>query len=187
MIDSLFVPIRCITHITKIGNMIRDARKDFLHKGSWHKFKGYAYSQLHKMDIKNPKEGTKRHKLVQEHGYDTKFAYHVPRLLGEVEQILAEGDIDLERNREQLKSIRRGEWSIDDIKDLFQRKEKDLEKLYHDSPLPYGPNEEKIKQLLLDCLEEYFGRLDKCVVNPDAATQAISDIQKIIERVNRNE
>jgi hypothetical protein len=29
-----------------------------------------------------------------------KFAYHVVRLIGEVEQILTEGDIDLRRNRE---------------------------------------------------------------------------------------
>ena len=29
--------------------MIRDARRLFLHKGAWWKFKGYAYSQLHKM------------------------------------------------------------------------------------------------------------------------------------------
>jgi hypothetical protein len=32
--------------------MVRDARKMFLHKGSWHKFKGYAYSQISKMSVK---------------------------------------------------------------------------------------------------------------------------------------
>jgi predicted nucleotidyltransferase len=52
MIDSLFTPTRAVLHCTEVGNMVRDARKMFLHKGSWHKFKGYAYSNLHKMDTK---------------------------------------------------------------------------------------------------------------------------------------
>jgi predicted nucleotidyltransferase len=54
MIDSLFTPINCVLHTTQIGNMVRDARKDFLHKGSWPKFKGYAWSQLAKLKTKCP-------------------------------------------------------------------------------------------------------------------------------------
>lgn len=52
MIDSLFTPQNCVLHITPIGNMVRENRKMFLHKGSWHKFKGYAYSSMHKCNIK---------------------------------------------------------------------------------------------------------------------------------------
>lgn len=53
MIDSLFVPVHCVTHITAAGSILRDARKSFLHKGSYHKFKGYAYSQMHKIRTKD--------------------------------------------------------------------------------------------------------------------------------------
>ena len=52
MIDSLFVPAFAVLHCTAVGNMVRDNRKLFLHKGAWHKFKGYAYSQLHKARLK---------------------------------------------------------------------------------------------------------------------------------------
>lgn len=52
MIDSLFVRENCILHQTKIAQHVRDNRKLFLHKGSWYKFKGYAYSQMHKMGIR---------------------------------------------------------------------------------------------------------------------------------------
>ncbi len=48
MIDSLFVPQNCILHITQVGNMVREQRHLFLHKGCWHKMKGYAYSQMNK-------------------------------------------------------------------------------------------------------------------------------------------
>lgn len=56
MIDSLFTPQRCVLHSTNIGNMIRDNRAIFLHKGCWHRFKGYAYSQMNKADTKTQKD-----------------------------------------------------------------------------------------------------------------------------------
>jgi hypothetical protein len=55
MIDSLFTPHDCVRHITKIGQMVRDSRKLFLHKGSWHKFRGYSYSNLAKLSTKHKK------------------------------------------------------------------------------------------------------------------------------------
>lgn len=181
MIDSLFTPANCVLHITKLGNMVRENRKIFLHKGAWHKFKGYAYSQLHKMTTKDPIG--QRKKIIETYGYDVKFAYHVVRLLNEVEQILIEGDIDLQRNREQLKSIRRSEWKESDIREYFAAKEKDLEKLYLESTLPYSPDEAKIKKLLLECLEEHYGNLSDAIITPDKATAALQEIQNILEKV----
>lgn len=49
MCDSLFVPQRCVLFASKIGQMVRDNRKIFLHKGSYHKFRGYAYASLSKL------------------------------------------------------------------------------------------------------------------------------------------
>jgi predicted nucleotidyltransferase len=180
MIDSLFTPLRCVLHSTEIGNMVRDNRKIFLHKGSWHKRKGYAYSQLHKMDNKNP-EG-KRKLLVEKYGYDVKFAYHVLRLVNNAEQILLEGDLDLTRDREQLKSVRRGEWKQEDIRKWFEERETSLEKVYMESKLQHSPDEEQIKQLLMNCIEHHYGSLDKCVVNVDAATKCIDEIKQTIDK-----
>ena len=131
IIDSLFTPRRCVLSSTSIGEYLREHRTDFLHKGSWHKFKGYAYSQLNKIRTKTPTG--KRAELVEAHGFDVKFAYHVVRLLLEVEQILVAKDIDLERDREQLKAIRRGEWTLPQLDEWAQTKEKQLEALYHES------------------------------------------------------
>jgi hypothetical protein len=114
-----------------------------------------------------------------------KFAYHVVRLLNEVEQLLTEGDIDLMRNREQLKSIRRGEWTEQQVRDYFTRKEAELETLYQNSTLPVGPDEAQVKQLLLCCLEEHYGSLEKCVVNPDEAVQALREVAAVLERHRR--
>lgn len=182
MIDSLFTASNMVISSTKISDMVRDQRKIFLHKGAWHRFKGYAYGQMKKLENKKPVLGSVRAERVKKHGFDSKFAYHSVRLLDEVEQIMTEGDIDLMRNREQLKAIRRGDWSLQDIKDHFIKKEKELETIYTSSKLQYGPDEKLIKQLLIDCLEEYYGNLDKCVVNVDEATTALQEISDIIKK-----
>lgn len=154
MIDSLFVPQNCITHSTQLGVIVRENRHLFLSKKCWHTFKGYAYSQMHKMKIKNP-EG-KRKKMVALYGYDVKFAYHLVRLLNEVEQILSESTLDIQRNREQLKMVRRGEWSQAQVEEYFEVKERDLEALYLKSDLPHKPRYDEIRSLLWHCLEIHF-------------------------------
>jgi len=180
MIDSLFVPQRCILHSTQVGNLVREHRKMFLHKGSWHKYKGYAFSQLHKMRIKNP-EG-KRKEMIEKYGYDLKFAYHIVRLLNQVEQILIEHDLDLERNREQLKSIRRGEWPLEQIEKYFEDKERSLEDVYIKSDLKHSPDEPSVKELLFNCLEMHFGSLDKAVVKEDRFDILINDIKEVLNK-----
>ncbi|GAF86624.1 unnamed protein product, partial [marine sediment metagenome] len=180
MIDSLYTPQRCVLHSTNIGNMVRDNRDMFLHKGCYHRFKGYAFSQIHKMDIKNPTG--KRKEIVDKYGYDTKYGYHLVRLLNECETILTEGTLDLQRNREQLKSIRRGEWTIERIKNYFEDKERQLEELYNKSKLQHSPDEGKIKELLLNCLEYHFGSLDKAVYIPNKFENALREISEICKR-----
>ncbi len=181
IIDSLFTPRTCVLHSTKVGNLVRENRRLFLHKGAWPKFKGYAYSQLHKLAIKQPQG--KRAELAARHGFDTKFGYHVVRLIGEVEQILMEGDIDLQRNNEPLKAIRRGEWSEEQLRRWFADKELYLERLYAESTLRATPDEDQIKRLLTDCLEEHYGSLEGCLINPDRAVLALRNIQAELDRV----
>ncbi len=173
MIDCLFVPGRCVLYATRIGETVRENRRVFLHKGAWHKFKGYAFSQVHKMKTKKP--AGKRKAILAEFGMDVKFAYHVVRLLNEVEQILSEQDLDLERNREQLKAIRRGEWDINRVEEYFASKERELETLYTASTLREKPDERRIKELLLNCLEHHYGSLESCVVREDEAARALRE------------
>ncbi|MFW6014809.1 MAG: DNA polymerase beta superfamily protein [bacterium] len=183
MIDSLFVPQRCVLYCTRIGEHVRSNRKVFLHKGGFHKFKGYAFSQLNKTKKKNP-EG-KRKEIVDKYGYDLKFATHLVRLLNEIEQILIEGDLDLERNREQLKSIRRGEWKLQEIEDYFTQKERSLEDLYSRSSLPYGPDEKTIKNILMECLEEYYGSLDNCIKKDSDSNMILNELKEIVRKYDR--
>ncbi len=180
IIDSLFVPRNCVLYSTAVGERVREKRHIFLHKGSWARFKGYAYAQIHKMRTKVPEGG--RQKIIEQFGYDVKFAYHVVRLLNEIEQILVEQDLDLARNKEQLKAIRRGDWTQQQVEDYFADKEKQLEQLYLDSQLPLAADKQAIKALLLECLEQHYGSLDACIVTEDKAVAALREIESIVLR-----
>lgn len=178
MIDSMFVPESCVLHTTSVGQMVREKRHLFLHKGSWHKFKGYAYSQLHKMSSKTP--SGKRKELREKMGMDVKFAYHIVRLLYEAEMILNEHDIDLQRHREHLKAIRRGEVTETDVRLWAASKEADLEKAYANSNLRHSPDVGAIKALLLQCLEHHYGSLSECIpLDESKAVEAIRQIARI--------
>jgi len=182
MVDCLFVPDNCIIHSTQVGQMLRDNRHMFLSKACWPKFKGYAYSQLKKMKNKNPELGSKRAALIDKFGYDTKFASHVVRLIGEVQQILTLGDLNLQQDRERLKAIRRGEWTQEQIEEFFTRMEQELETAYNESKLPWGPDESKIKKLLLECLEHHYGSLEKAISVPGKELQALEEISELCHK-----
>jgi len=121
---------------------------------------------------------TKRFEGQKIYNQDLKFAYHVVRLLNEVEQILTEGDLDLQRNREQLKSIRRGEWTQRSIVRYFETKEKELEKVYIQSSLPHRIREDEIRELLVLCLKKHFG--DCKEIKKDLTDAVLSDIEKVL-------
>lgn len=182
MLDILFVPQRCVLYCSKVAQIVRDNRKLFLHKGSYHKMRGYSYAQLHKIGTKANSSNPKRQADIEEFGYSTKFAYHVVRLLLESEQILMEHDLNIEGNAEILKSIRRGEWSEKKLRTWFDEKEKHLEELYIKSTLRHKPEEEKIKELLMQCLEQHYGSLDTAVKREVPVERLIMDLKEVLEK-----
>ena len=182
IIDSIYVPRRCIIHSTPIGEHIRDNRKIFLHKKAWHTFRGYSFAQMSKIHNKTNSSNPKRQKTIEVTGYDTKFFYHVVRLLEEIEQILIEHDLDLERNKALLRSIRRGEWSLERAEKYFEEKEKLLQEVYSKSTLPHSADEEAIKRLLLESLEMHFGSISDAIKMEVDVEKIISDMQAVIDK-----
>jgi predicted nucleotidyltransferase len=181
IIDSLFVPEFCIKHITTVGQLVRDERRIFLSKRCWTKFRGYAASQFHKLENKNP-EG-KRKDLVEKFGYDTKFAYHIIRLLGEAEQILLTKNLRLDKNNEELKAIRRGEWTYERLCKEFESRKISVENSFVKSELPDEPDKEKIKNLLVRCLKIHYGNLEEVLPSQELPINVLRKINKDIETV----
>ena len=183
MIETLYAPQNCILKNSSIGQMVREKRHLFLSKKAWHSYKGYSYSQLGSMTGRN--YTGKRVKIVEKFGFDTKAATNVVRLLYQIEQILTEEDLDLQKHKEYLKAIRRGEVSENKIKEFFNVKEKEFEKLYHQSKLPYSPRFDEIRQLLIDCLEHHYGSLENMIkIEKDQSESALAftEIKEIVDK-----
>lgn len=185
LLDSLFVPARAILFMTPIGQLVRENRWLFLHKGCTHRYLGYSYQQLTKMKTKNPTVSSKRKDGFDKWGYDLKFGLHIVRLLLQLEQILTEKDLDLERNSDILKSIRNGEWTFEQIEAYFRSNEKRLLALKDSSDLPHSPDMDKIKNILIQCLELHFGNLDTCITIGDPAATALKEVNLILDKYKK--
>lgn len=163
LLDVLFSRDNMITHSDNIGKFIRQNRKLFLTKNSFYKMKSYAFAQLKKLETKNP--NGKRLELVEKYGFDTKFASHIFRLCLQCQDVLVEHDMDLQRHAELLKYVRAGGYTLQEIKNWFTNKETELNDLYLKSTLRHSPDWSELTRVLLCCLEEKFGNLDKYISN----------------------
>jgi len=178
IIDALFVPQTCITHYTSIGEIIRENRHEFLSSEYKHRSMGYAFSQIKKLE--NPGQGD-RSDLVEKYGWDVKFGYHCVRLVTQCEQVLAEGDLDLRKTSSMLQSIRNGEWTKEELQDWFDKKEDHIDELYRETDLPDKPDKDKIKAILVECLEEFYGEVEEFVTTSQYE-QAVEDIKQIVRK-----
>lgn len=176
ILNSVWTPENCVIQSNAIGQMVRENRKIFLHKGLKHKFIGYAFSQKNKMKTKTHSLNEKRKADIEAFGYSTKFFYHTIRLLLEGEQLLDEGTLDIHRNRELLKAIRRGEWTLDQCDEFFDSKTAYLEEAYAKSKLPETPDEDRIKNLLMNCIEHHYGTISKAITTDSSLLHDLTEL-----------
>ncbi len=123
-----------------------------------------------------------RAEMIKFYGVDVKFMYHIVRLINEARQILLEGDIDLQRDREHLKAIRRGEVPFEEVQKWFFEQEKAIMKIADDSnAVPHNVRWEELRQLLINCLEQYYGNLENCVANLNKSDIVLKQITQILK------
>jgi len=157
MVDSLFVDDKHIVYIDEIGSILRNNRKELLSMRIWHSFRGMAFQHLKRLENRT-REG-RRKDYVDEFGYDVKDASHVVRLVLELEQYIFTGECDLTSNADQILSVRRGEWDVHEVRDFFEGRVAQMESDISrgKSVLPEFPNQEKIKGILVECVQEKHG------------------------------
>ncbi|MFW5795394.1 MAG: hypothetical protein ACOCV1_07935, partial [Bacillota bacterium] len=81
-----------------------------------------------------------------------------------------------------LISIKQGEWKKEDVIDFFSKKEKELKTLYNNSTLPEIADKNKIKKILINCLEEHYGNLSR-VININEETELLDSIESNIKQI----
>lgn len=142
-----------------LGQQILNNRNLFVSKKAYHSFTGFAISQRHRMthfpDVKAAYMGKKRYELVKKFGYDPKNLQHTIRTLRMGIEFLTDGHLQVFRpDNDELKSIKRGEWSLDKGNEEIDRLLKLIREAYVKSSLPNEPNYKKANELLIDIIEE---------------------------------
>lgn len=176
--ECLFAPQDCILHKTTSFDLILDIKQEFLTKKSVPRFRGYMVSQFHK--VKSKKAEGKRVALVEKFGYDVKFASHCVRLGLFCEQILNDRWLDIRRDREILKSIRRGDFTLVQLEEMVQQIINRLDKALLNTSLPDKPNVAKVYETLVNVIEHHYGSIAQLVYIKSQADLKLEEIRKIV-------
>lgn len=96
--------------------------------------------------------------LVDEYGYDVKFAMHLVRLLMEGCELLETGGIKFPLTGSGLLlDIRRGKFSLAEIDEMVADYENELDEMEKRSHLPSKPRYDEINEMLIDIVSRNFG------------------------------
>ena len=147
-------------NITGAGRLLLDNRDLFTSKKIHKAFVGYGYGQLHRMTNQafEGYMGDKRRQLFQSLGFDAKNASHAIRIFRMGIEMMETGKLVVERpDAEELKAIKRGEWSLEQIREESDRLKKRADEVYESSKLPYDVDYEKINKLTMEIVETAWG------------------------------
>lgn len=142
-----------------LGEELIKNREIFSSKLAYKSFTGYAHGQLHKMThgANLGYMGEKRRKLVEKFGYDCKNASHLIRLLKMGAEFMVTGELNVFRHdNNMLLGIKRGEWTLEQVKLEANRMFKKAEDCYLNSKLPNLPDEKKAEELLIEIHKAYL-------------------------------
>ena len=146
----LFVPDDEIVVATDAGQELRENAHCIGSRRAADRFLGYMVSQRRAITGESGAH-TNRPELVEEFGYDCKFAMHALRLGVQGKEYLQTGRITMpipEPDLAALRQVRRGEWELPAVLDWAERLEADLHTLAETSPLPEQPDLEWVNDWL---------------------------------------
>ena len=143
----------------EFGTALLKDRGLFVSKQIYKSFTGYAYGQMKRMTAysKEGYMGEKRKALVDKYGYDTKNAAHLIRLLRMGIEFLQTGELEVLRSdNKQLLEIKRGEWTLEQVKTEAEHQFKRAEAAYDRSTLPTKIDQVAVNELCMDFLLEHL-------------------------------
>ncbi len=108
-----------------------------------------------------------RAKLEAEYGFDGKHGMHLIRLLLMGKEILATGEITVERpEKDLLLGIRQGKYTFDEVVQMSEQLMSEIEQTK--IVLPHSPDIKVINELLITLYEDYYGSSHQGTVSSDA-------------------
>jgi hypothetical protein len=137
--------------------LLIENRDLFVGKHVYESYVGYATSQATKMEsgVYRGFMGDRRRALVEQFGFDTKNASHLIRILRQGVEFLTTGELHVQRfDAPELLAIRRGDWSLERVKEESKRLFAVAQEAYISSPLPPRPDWASAEQLCIKIVRE---------------------------------
>lgn len=171
ILDFLMTSSQYIVYENNVGKNIWYNAIDFLSKKCVSKFLGFATSELASVEkgIKSysiylNKDSpilsnilNSRVSLYEKYGYDTKNTGHILRLIASLYDILTSCDYCPSHYAVDVRKARNGEYTFEEVKNTFLKFKETIPELEKNSELPDEPDREKIRKLLVDSIENFFG------------------------------
>lgn len=160
VLSLLWLDDQYVIYTTELWKELKSIRDAFTCKNVYHSFCGYAHGQFHRMTHMTFEGymGEKRKALVEKYGFDCKNGAHLIRLLRMGIEFLTEGVLYVERKNDatQLLEIKRGEWTLEQVKAEADRLFALCEQAYVNSKLPNKPDEDRTNKVCVDILHKRF-------------------------------
>lgn len=156
VLSMLWLPDSMLITVTAGGRHLLDHRDLFVGRHAYKAFVGYAVAQMRKMEGGACKGymGDKRKALVERHGYDTKNAAHLIRLLRMGIEFVRDGELNVHRyDAQELLAIKAGEWPLAKVKAEAERLFRRAEDAYDRSTLPVRPDVEAVNRLCVEIVD----------------------------------
>jgi uncharacterized protein len=141
---------------TELGQLLRASAHLFHSKESGYRFLGYMQSQRERLDGERGQKRCNRPDLVEQYGYDTKYAYHIIRLGIQGLEWITKGRISIplpEHISELLVAIRTGQYEKEHVMQWASELENELKTSLDSALTPSKALEQPINQLIVQLHE----------------------------------
>ena len=160
LLQLFFADGDAIIERNKYGEELQSTREWYVSKSACRSFLGYMTSQRERLLGERGQKNVNRPELVEEHGYDTKYASHLVRLGLQGIELAETGRMSLpmrDKDREIVLSIRRGEIPLKQVVTLARSLENRLNISIKISHLPDRPDRDKADEWLTYFYPRYWG------------------------------
>lgn len=141
-----------------VGHKLRNNAHRFVSQMAGDSFLGYMTSQRAQLTGERPRKHTNRPELIEQYGFDTKFAYHAVRLGIQGAEFLTTGKITLpipEPDRSRLIDLRLGKIELVDALEWMGNVERRLT-LAREGVALTSPSYAWADQFLIDAYREFW-------------------------------
>lgn len=152
----LYLPDNAVVILTSVGQQLQKLAPAFASRRAGKRFLGYLEAQRQRLVGERGQRNVNRVDLIEQFGYDTKYAMHMLRLGYQGVEFLESGRLMLpmkEPVRSHLMEVRRGRSNLADVLEECTQLELRIGALLDSSPIPLEPDLKTVESFVMDTYE----------------------------------